>query len=161
MRIGVISDTHGKAEFFRRALEQMGQIDFLIHAGDYFRDAVGMAQEAGIKVVAVVGNCDRHLAGPEEEELEVEGFRILVTHGHMYGVKSGNSRLTEKLRDGNYDLIIYGHSHVPEITRLSQGYLFNPGSVSSPRGGSKRSYGILEIGKSGLRPYIHELNWPV
>jgi len=159
MRIGVVSDSHGKAEFLRRAMKQMGPIELLIHAGDYFRDALSVSREAGIKVIAVVGNCDWHQQGPNEEEIEIEGFKILVTHGHTYGVKSGNSRLAEKLRDGKYDLIIYGHSHVPEITRLPQGYLINPGSVSIPRGGSKRSYGIVDIGKNGLVPYICELNW--
>ncbi len=159
MRIGVVSDTHGKAEFFRKALEQMGKIDLLIHAGDHYRDAIGISNELGIKVVAVVGNCDWHVQGPQEEELEVEGFRILVTHGHLYGVKTDNTRLAERLKKGKYNLIIYGHSHVPEITSLPGGFLFNPGSVSSPRQGSSRSFGIVEIGKNGLVPYIHQLKW--
>lgn len=159
MRIGVISDTHGKPEFFRKALEQMGKIDLLIHAGDHYQDAINMGKEAGLKVVAVGGNCDWWAPGPDEEELTIEGRRILVTHGHTYGVKSDNSKLAGKLREGHYDLVIYGHSHIPEITRLPQGYLMNPGSVSTPRRGSKRSYGVVEINKDGLTPYIHELKW--
>ncbi len=159
MRIGVVSDTHGKPEFFRQALEQMGQIDLLIHAGDHYKDAVNIGKETGIKVVAVSGNCDWSSPGPEEAELELEGFRILVTHGHKFGAKYDNSGLAERLREGKYDLIIYGHSHVPEITHLAMGYLLNPGSVSSPRRGSERSYGIVEIGKNGLVPYIHQLKW--
>ncbi len=159
MRIGVVSDTHGKTEFCRRAIEQMGRIDLLIHAGDHYQDALKIGRELQIKVVAVVGNCDWHRTGPQEEELEIEGFRILVTHGHLYNAKIGTSKLAEKLRAGKYDLVIYGHSHLPEITRLPEGYLFNPGSVSSPRQGSSRSYGIVEIGENGLVPYIHELKW--
>jgi len=157
MRIGVVSDTHGKPEMFRQALKQMGRIDLLIHAGDHYRDAINMGQETGLKVVAVVGNCDWFVPGPEEEELELEGFRILVTHGHNYGVKTDNSRLAARLREGKYDLIIYGHSHKPEISRLPEGYLLNPGSVSGPRGGSKRSYGIVEIEGNTIKPYIYEL----
>jgi len=157
MRIGVVSDTHGKAGLFREALEQMGEIDLLIHAGDNYNDALGMAREKGIKVIAVVGNCDWFVSGPEEEEVELEGRRILVTHGHMYGVKTGNSQLVNRLREGNYDLVIYGHSHVPEITCLPEGYLFNPGSVSLPRGHTRHSYGIVEIDKSHIAPYIHEI----
>ncbi|PKM82965.1 MAG: metallophosphoesterase [Firmicutes bacterium HGW-Firmicutes-14] len=160
MRIGVVSDTHGKPEFFRRAVEQMGKIDLLIHAGDHYKDALSIGKEAGLKVVAVGGNCDWFSPGPDEEELEIEGYRILVTHGHMYGVKAGTSRLAEKLREGKYDLVVYGHSHVPEITRLQAGYLMNPGSVSSPRMGCKRTYGIVEIDKNGLIPHIRELDWP-
>ncbi len=159
MRIGVVSDTHGKTEFCRQAIEQMGRIDLLIHAGDHYQDALKIGRELRIKIVAVVGNCDWQVTGPQEEELEIEGFRILVTHGHLYNAKTGTSKLAEKLRAGKYDLVIYGHSHLPEITRLPEGYLFNPGSVSSPRQGSSRSYGIVEIGKNGLVPYIHELKW--
>jgi len=159
MRIGVVSDTHGKLDFFRKAVEEMGAIDLLIHAGDHYQDAVHIGKELNVKVVAVAGNCDWHLPGPYEEELEIEGFRILVTHGHQYGVKSNHKKLAEKLKNGKYDLIIYGHSHMPEITCLSQGYLLNPGSAASPRRGSSRSYGILEISGNGLIPYIHELKW--
>lgn len=159
MRIGVVSDTHGKADLFRKALEQMGKIELLIHAGDHYQDAVNMGREKGIQVVAVGGNCDWSNPGPAEEEITIMGFRIMVTHGHMLGVKSGNRQLIEKLRKGNYHLIIYGHSHVPEITCLPNGYLLNPGSVSSPRQGSKRSYGIVEVTAHGLIPYIHDLKW--
>lgn len=159
MRIGVVSDTHGKAEFLRKALEQMGHIDMLIHAGDHYRDALSISKQTGITVTAVVGNCDWDTFGPQEEVLEIEGHRILVVHGHLYGVKSGNEKLAELLREGRYDLVIYGHSHMPEITPLPQGYLMNPGSLSSPRRGSQRTYGIVEISKNSLVPHIYELKW--
>lgn len=159
MRIGVVSDTHGKPEFLRKALEQMGHIDMLIHAGDHYRDALSISKQTGLRVTAVVGNCDWDVVGPLEKVLEVEDRRILVVHGHLYGVKSGHEKLAQLLREGCYDLIIYGHSHMPEITPLPQGYLMNPGSLSSPRRGSKRSYGIVEIDKRRLVPYIYELRW--
>lgn len=157
MRIGVVSDTHGKPEMFRRALSQMGEIDLLIHAGDNYKDALNISKETGVKTVAVVGNCDLGVPGPEEVELELEGYRILVTHGHKFGVKTGNHKLAQKLRAGHYHLIIYGHSHVPEVTCLSDGCLLNPGSVSSPRRGSHRSYAVVEIDEKGLKPYIQEM----
>lgn len=159
MRIGVVSDTHGNAECFRLALAQMGEIDLLIHAGDNYKDAVNIGKETGIKTVAVTGNCDRAVPGADEAEFEVLGYRILVTHGHKYGAKSGNDRLIRKLKQGKYDLLVYGHSHIPEITHMPEGILLNPGSLSTPRMGSKRSYGIIDIEKSGIVPYIHELKW--
>ena len=158
MRIGVVSDTHGKAEFFRKALEQMGPIDMLVHAGDHYRDAVSIGKQTGLQVTAVVGNCDwDSFGGPQEEVLEIEGHRILVVHGHLHGVKSGNEELADLLREGRYDLVIYGHSHMPEITPLPEGYLMNPGSLSNPRRGSERTYGIVEIGKNSLVPHIYDL----
>jgi len=157
MRIGVVSDTHGKADFFREAVRQMGAVDLLIHAGDHLSDAVSMSRETGIELVAVTGNCDWHASGPAEEEIDIMGHKILVTHGHRYGVKIDNTKLVQKLREGKYDLIIYGHSHVPEITYLPDGCLLNPGSVSSPRRGSSHSYAVVTIDKKGISPYIYEL----
>ena len=159
MRIGVVSDTHGNAHCFRLALGQMGEIDLLIHAGDHYRDTISISKEEDIKTVAVTGNCDRAVSGADEAELEIMGYRILVTHGHKYAAKYGNDRLIRKLKEGKYNLLIYGHSHIPEITHMPEGILFNPGSVSSPRRGSKRSYGIIDIGKNGIVPYIYDLNW--
>lgn len=159
MRVGVVSDTHGKAEFLRKALEQMGHIDLLIHAGDHYRDALNIGKETGIKVIAVAGNCDLGSGGPDEQVLELEGRRIMITHGHLYGVKSGLEKLAGLLWEGSYDLVVYGHSHQPEITCLPQGCLMNPGSLASPRRGSQRSYGIVEIGSHGLVPYIHDFKW--
>jgi putative phosphoesterase len=157
MRIGVVSDTHGKPECFRWALEQMGEIDLLIHAGDHYQDAINMGKEKGIRIIAVTGNCDWLATGPAEEEIEIMGYHILVTHGHTYGVKANNFKLAEKLKHEKYNLIICGHSHVPEITCLSGGYLLNPGSPSLPRRGSYHSFGIVEIGVDGIVPYIYEL----
>lgn len=159
MRIGVVSDTHGNAECLRRALGQMGEIDLLIHAGDHYRDAISMGKEKDIKTVAVTGNCDWSVPGADEVELEIMGYRIFVTHGHKYSAKSGNDRLIQKLKEGKYNLLIYGHSHIPEITHMPEGILFNPGSAAVPRMGSKRSYGIIDIGKNGIVPYIYELIW--
>ncbi len=159
MRIGVVSDTHGNAECLRLAIGQMGEIDLLIHAGDHYRDAINMCKEKGIKTVAVTGNCDWSIPGADEAEFELMGYRVFVTHGHKYGAKSGNDRLIHKLKEGKYDLLIYGHSHIPEITHMPEGIILNPGSVAIPRMGSKRSYSIVDIGKNGIVPYIHELNW--
>lgn len=159
MRIGVVSDTHGAAGCFRAAIEQMGKVDMLIHAGDFYNDALALEKETGMKIVAVTGNCDRPVPDMDEKELKVDGYKVLVTHGNKYGVKSGNHHLIEKLKKGGYDLIIFGHSHVPEVVYLPEGILMNPGSPSRPRGGSNRTYGIIETGPEGIKAYIHDLKW--
>lgn len=159
MKIGVVSDSHGDMESLRAAVSQMGKIDMLIHAGDHYNDGLSLAKETKLKVVAVTGNCDWPVPGKDEGEIEVEGRKILVTHGNKYNVKTTKQRLIEKLKKGPYDMIIYGHSHVPEMNWLTEGILFNPGSTSRPRDGSKKSYGIVEVGAGGIKTYIHELKW--
>ena len=42
-------------------------------------------------------------------------------------------------------VLAHGHTHVPELKRLGCGVtIFNPGSVSLPKGGSARSFGYFD-----------------
>ena len=58
MRIGVVSDTHGSLSTAIKLIREMGELDLLLHAGDYYRDAAALAREFNLPVRAVVGNCD-------------------------------------------------------------------------------------------------------
>jgi predicted phosphodiesterase len=53
MKIGVLSDTHGKSVFLRRGLEKLGKIDALIHLGDHCSDAANLEQSLNIPVLYV------------------------------------------------------------------------------------------------------------
>ena len=45
------------------------------------------------------------------------------------------------------NVVLFGHTHVP-LCLEEEGVLYlNPGSLTSPRGGSHASYAILEIEK--------------
>jgi putative phosphoesterase len=160
MRIGVVSDSHGRIQCLRDAVEKMGPVDLLLHAGDFYEDARRLQQETGLKVVAVTGNCDCQAKGPAEEVIETGGYRILLTHGHMYQVKSGYEKLIRKFKNSDYQMIVFGHTHIAEIMPVNGGYLFNPGSVSRSRLGGPPTYGIIELKKQGPVPYIHELSGP-
>lgn len=157
MRIGVVSDSHGRMQCLREAVEKMGPVDLLLHAGDFYEDALRLQREIGLRVVAVVGNCDWQAKGPAEETLEVGGYKILLTHGHQYHVKNGYDRLMEKFRNSDYHIIVFGHTHIAEILPVNGGCLFNPGSVSRSRLGGPTTYGVIELKKEGPAPYIHEL----
>ena len=42
-------------------------------------------------------------------------------------------------------VLAHGHTHIPELKRLECGLtIFNPGSVSLPKGGSERSFGYFD-----------------
>ena len=84
MRILVISDSHGRNDDVKGVLEQVGEIDMLIHCGDVERGDQYIRDIAGCPVVMVAGNNDYYLDLPSEETIEVEGYRIWVTHGHPY-----------------------------------------------------------------------------
>ena len=48
MRIGVVSDTHGDLHALRQVLDQAGEVDLWLHAGDYSQDAPYIEEETGI-----------------------------------------------------------------------------------------------------------------
>jgi putative phosphoesterase len=53
----------------------------------------------------------------------------------------------------NINLVLYGHTHISN-TEYDEGiYFVNPGSLSSPREGS-RSYAVVDILPKGIMPII-------
>ena len=86
MRIGVISDTHGllRPEVF----EVFAEVDQILHAGDIGPADLLIELEAIAPVTAVYGNTDGwdlKARLPQVAELELEGIRIVVTHGNQFG----------------------------------------------------------------------------
>lgn len=68
------------------------------------------------------------------------GQRLFLTHGHLY-----NSTKRPELKEG--DVIAHGHTHVP-VAELQDGVIiFNPGSMTFPRNGLPRSYGLMNGNK--------------
>ena len=95
MRIGVISDSHGKRFALDRALKSIGEVDLLIHLGDLCSDATYLEKSLRVPVVYVRGNCDFGGQAPYSRDIEVNSKRFFLTHGHLYRVKWGTSYLED------------------------------------------------------------------
>lgn len=146
MKLVVISDTHGDINTSIEVLKNIKDIDLFIHLGDYSKDAQMIQRETGLDMINVKGNCDvvdNDIA--EEEIIEVKGKRILLTHGHKYNAKWGFDNLYYRAKELELDAILFGHIHHPVNIVEESILIFNPGSISKPRGGSKKSYGIIDI----------------
>lgn len=65
---------------------------------------------------------------------------IFATHGHKYD--KNNS-----LPMCRGDVMLSGHTHIPDCTEKDGKYYLNPGSVSLPKEGSRHSYMIYEDGE--------------
>ena len=87
MKIGILSDTHGSMASIRKVLAIAPPVECWIHCGDYSMDANALHNMINQKVYAVSGNCDV-MRGPVEVNpdcfLNMEGYKIWVTHGHLY-----------------------------------------------------------------------------
>lgn len=153
MKIAVISDTHRIKKYIELAKKYIEEADVLIHLGDDSEDIKELAKDFKGQTYVVSGNCDRVGAYPKEQLLVLEGKKIFITHGDIYGVKSNLINIYYKGRELEADIILFGHTHVPLIEEKEGIYLMNPGSVSLPRI-NKRYIGIIELEKEN-KPNIY------
>lgn len=157
MKILVISDTHGDIDKAEKAIRRNRDADLIIHLGDYFRDAQKLsAIFPDIPFEYIYGNSDFMIEDvPAEKLLELEGKRIFLTHGHRYSVKWDYEKLYRKAEELKVDLLLFGHTHIPDLIKRNGYYVLNPGSTSDPRDDSNESYAIIEIDGDKLEPRLH------
>ena len=153
MRIAVISDSHGDHRAIDQAVKLIGKADVWLHAGDHSQDARQISALTGGQVVVVAGNCDGHAAKPDEF-IELPDFRIWLTHGHRYRVRESRDELIYWARQFQAQVVVYGHTHIPDMYWDQDLLLFNPGSVGYPRGGFAASCGLLTIASQLVTPLI-------
>lgn len=152
-KIVVMSDNHGyqdKIEMVKN-LEKDG--DYYIHCGDsetYHKDDLR-------GWICVRGNNDWSLDLPNEAILEVEGIRILITHGQYFGYFNRELKMKGLLEENNCSLLLSGHTHMPSIVEEGDYVFINPGSTSLPRGGSKPSYAVIYIDDKKIKAQIKEI----
>src|SRR5579871_4307169 len=119
MKLGIVSDTHGKVDTVEVALRLLRErgAELLIHCGD-IDDAETVRAFAGWPVLFVWGNCDSLLdrlameaamraigatLHPSFGHLDLEGRSIAWTHGD-------NNTLFRDLEVSDaYDYLFYGH----------------------------------------------------
>ena len=147
LRFLVFSDTHGVREPLYYLYKQYPN-DGIIHLGDHYEDARWMLMHTdGHPVYAVKGNCDYGCTGPEEQLLELGGVKLLLMHGHRYGVKSGyGGALAEAKRQGA-NAVLFGHTHRPFMEERDGILMLNPGSLRNPN----RDYAIIEIEENRVK----------
>ena len=132
MKLTVFSDCHGNLENAIRILTE-SEADCYLFCGDGIRDAESAADLLDKRLIAVLGNCDRDETGEAERLLELDGVRILLTHGHGYSVKSSLLTLRRRALELDVQLVLYGHTHLPALSE-EEGVLFcNPGSCMGDR----------------------------
>lgn len=147
MKLVVFSDSHGRFAKLEKAASMHPDADLFIFLGDGIRDAERVFERfKDVPAAIVKGNCDSFFGGDHLSEctLDLADARIMCTHGHLYGVKSGLGALCSAARQKNAAIALYGHTHIPLETKADGIVMFNPGSVS------EGSYGIVYIEKGGI-----------
>ena len=167
MKILVFSDSHGKTYNMEKAIKMHKDTsDCVFFLGDGLRDVNTMKQVYGDRLffTSVCGNCDSPLLAlngePAVQMINLEGFRFMLTHGHLHSAKSTLDRLVYSARENGADAVIFGHTHNPEniyLPPINEAdkplYVFNPGSISKPNYGNP-TYGIIDI-RNGQIMFSH------
>jgi hypothetical protein len=151
MRIGVISDTHGRLR--PEALDGLQGADHILHAGDVGSPDILNALRLIAPVTAIRGNIDeggpcQHL--PLTELVELGGRHIYMLHDVH--------KLDLNPEAVNISAVIAGHSHKP-LVEWRRGVLFlNPGSAGPRRFQLPVTFAWLHIETAGLSAQIVPLN---
>ena len=98
MKILIVSDTHGRDENLEKAVYREEPFDYLIHCGDVEGREIFIEALVDCPCCIVSGNNDFFSDLPREEIIDLAGKKILVTHGHTYGVSGGTDGIVEAAR---------------------------------------------------------------
>jgi uncharacterized protein len=140
----------------KQCLRLLAESDRILHAGDFV--SLGVYEELGrlAPVDGVVGNMDEpdlRLVLPAKLVVEHQGARIGIVHDA--GPAAGRAgRLVEAFP--GCDAIVYGHTHVPEASRLGETWILNPGSPTERRSAPHHAMIGLEVenGRLDVRTYV-------
>jgi putative phosphoesterase len=125
MRVTILSDTHGLLR--PEVLEKARGSDRIFHAGDVGDPGILEQLRLIAPVEAIRGNVDTHgeLARlPQRLDGDLDGIAFRMIHRR------------EDVEDSWFrevKLIVYGHSHRPELAWRSGCLLLNPGAVGQRR----------------------------
>jgi putative phosphoesterase len=145
MRIVAVSDTHGSRDLLRDAVMQaahIGRVDVFVHCGDGVRDmeavdAILHDVNPDVRIYAVSGNCDVSVfTYPKTELFEVNGVRMMVTHGDKQKVKLDRRALLNEARSLGAQVAFFGHTHQPLLEPGAGVMLVNPGQLTHPLRGN-------------------------
>ncbi|ANQ53721.1 phosphodiesterase [Thermosipho sp. 1063] len=144
MKFLVISDLHiptRNREIHPKIVELSKELDGVFALGDFVDlNTVLYLQSLNRNFYAVFGNMDDYDVKdylPAQRVVKIGRYVIGLTHG-----SGSHIRIPERIVnwfDDDVDVILFGHSHVPE-DRIFRGKRFiNPGTAME-------TYGIMEIG---------------
>jgi putative phosphoesterase len=153
--IGVMSDSHDNRKAIKEAVRLFNEVgcELVIHAGDFVAPFAALElANLTCQVKAVFGNCDGEKQGLERA---VQQFGEIQEAPFIFKWKETQYLLTHKdfplnsyLKQYDLDILIFGHTHRPEVRFQGNTLLLNPGEAGGWVTG-KETVAILDpVGKT-------------
>ena len=154
MKILVMSDVHGMIRLAERMIDRE-QPDEVVFCGDGLRDVEESAKFLkNIRFHCVQGNCD-FFGNSESLFITLGGKNIFITHGHRFHVKMevevNYITLRSHAAGMGADIVLFGHTHKPELIYMSGMVMMNPGAVQEGK------YGVIELNGDSIQPELRKL----
>jgi hypothetical protein len=159
--VAVVSDTHlprGSRTLPQECARRLRAADLVLHAGDQSTlAALEELRALGPPVHAVHGNVDEPaLREVLAAELVVDAGGVRIAVVHDAGPRSGRE---ERLaaRFAGCGAVVYGHTHLPQVTRHGGTWILNPGSPTERRRAPARTMLELRVEAGELAPELVDL----
>lgn len=160
MKYLIATDIHGSsisAKIIKEKFEKLGANklvllgDILYHGarndlpeGYAPKEVTEILNSLADKIIAVRGNCDSEVDQMvlnfminENAAIDIGGKFVFLTHGHHV-----NPEVPAKLANGS--IVLYGHFHVTKKTVVDGVTYINVASITLPKNGCEKCYGILD-----------------
>jgi putative phosphoesterase len=153
MRIGIFSDTHDNLPKIEKAVRFFNQkkVDFVLHAGDFVAPfTLNKFNKLSCEWQGVFGNNDgekKGLLAKSQGRIHAPPLRIRLA-GRKITIVHDRDSLDFKKEKA--DLIIFGHSHKPEIIQIGDKLIVNPGECGGWLSG-KSSVAIVDLETSSAK----------
>jgi putative phosphoesterase len=133
MNLGILSDTHDNLPKIKKAVVFFNKkkVDFVMHAGDFIAPfTLNELKKLSCDWIGVFGNNDGEKKGliqKSEGRIKEGPLRMKFKNKKVTLVHDLN---TLNAKGEKADLIIFGHTHKPEIIKSAQKLMVNPGECS-------------------------------
>jgi uncharacterized protein len=155
-KVLVLSDSHGlTSELLRIKEKHKDDVNLFLHCGDSELPANDPALDG---FIVVRGNCDFDEEFPEDSIQVVKNKKIMITHGHLYNVKSSLTSLSYRAQELEAEIVCFGHSHILGAEMINGILFLNPGSIRLPLQRKEKTYCILEVIDDKIILNVYDIN---
>lgn len=162
MRLGVISDTHRHIVNFSKAVEFLRKegVDKIIHLGDDYDDVDEIGERGVLQVPGVFSDVYQDARIANRMTRNFGGWHFLLSHtlsSHPNDLP-GDLVPEDLIRQSRVNVVLYGHTHIPDI-KCEQGIIyFNPGHLKNEdKKGYPPTFGYIELTVVDMLMRIYDL----